>query len=57
MAKQDENNIWEKPPVDSGDTLWAQNFVEIALSLTVSEINEFCVLRRNSRWLPKMAGK
>ena len=25
-------------------TLWAENFVEIAISCTVSEINTFCVL-------------
>ena len=28
----------EKSPVDSADTLWVKNLVEIALSRTVSEI-------------------
>ena len=44
-------------PVDSADTLWVKHFVKIALSLSVSEINTFCILRRNSRWPPKVAGK
>ena len=43
-----ESDLCEKPPVDSADTLWVQNFVEI----TVCQINVFCVLRRNSRWPP-----
>ena len=30
-----------KSPVYSADTLWVKNFVEIALSRTVSEINAF----------------
>ena len=29
----------EKSPVDSSYTLWAKNFIEIALSHTVSEIS------------------
>ena len=34
----------EKPPLDSADTLWVKNFVEIALSRSISEINAFlCV--------------
>ena len=28
-------------PVDSADTLWVKNFVEISLSLSISEINCF----------------
>ena len=28
-------------PVDSADTLWVKNFVEIALSRSVSDINTF----------------
>ena len=52
-----ENNFCEKSPVDSTDTLRLKNFVEIALSRTVSEINAFLRLRRNSRWPPKVAGK
>ena len=30
-----------KSPVDCADTLWVKNFIEIALSRTVSEINAF----------------
>ena len=45
-------------PVHSADTLLVKNFIKIAKSRTVFKINAFfCVLRRNSRWLPKMAGK
>ena len=40
-------------------TLWVKNSVEIALSLTVSEIltffQIFFVFRKNSRWPPKVA--
>ena len=36
-----ENNFWEKVAVDSADTLQFKNFVEIALSHSVSEINAF----------------
>ena len=31
----------KKSPVDSADTLWIKNFVEIALPLSVSEIRAF----------------
>ena len=34
-----ENNFWENSPLDSADTLRVKNFVEIALSSTVSKIN------------------
>ena len=44
-------------PVQSADTQQIKNFVEIALYRTISKINVFCVLRRNSRWPPKVAGK
>ena len=37
--KWQENNFCKKWPVDSVDTLWVKNFVEIALSCSVSEIN------------------
>ena len=33
--------FWEKSEADSADTLWVKNFVEIALSPSVSEINMF----------------
>ena len=36
-------------------TLWVKNSVEIALSLTVSEILTFSVFRKNPRWPPKVA--
>ena len=53
--------FWEKSPEDSADTLGVKNFTEVAPSYTLSEINVFlgffCVVRRNSRWPPKMAGK
>ena len=54
----------ENSPVDSADTLWVQNFVEIALSRTISEINAllhftqkfkmaanlcFCISGKNSK--------
>ena len=39
----------------SATTLWVKNSVEIALSLTVSEILIFFVFRKNSRWPPKVA--
>ena len=35
-------------------TLWVKNSVEIALSLTVSEILIFFVFHKNSRWPPKV---
>ena len=37
--KWQENDFWEKSPVDSTDTLEVKNFVKIALSCIVSEIN------------------
>ena len=39
----------------SATTLRVKNSVEIALSLTVSEILIFFVFRKNSRWPPKVA--
>ena len=51
-----QNDFEEKFPVDSVDTLRVKTFAKITLSRTVSEINVFCVLCRNSRWPPKMAG-
>ena len=38
----------------SATILWVKNSVQIALSLTVSEIL-FFVFRKNSRWPPKVA--
>ena len=39
----------------SATTLRVKNSVEIALSVTVSEILIFFVFRKNSRWPPKVA--
>ena len=36
-----ENYFWKKPPVNSGDALAIKNFDQIAVSHTVSQINEF----------------
>ena len=52
-----ENDFWEKSPVDSTVTLGVKNFNKIALSCTVTEINAFCVLHRNSRYLQKWRKK
>ena len=57
MQKWWENNFWQKVAADSVHTLRIKNFVEIALSHTVSEINAFLHLRRDSRWPPKVAEK
>ena len=37
--KWQEIDFWEKSPVDSADNLQVKNFVEIALSHSISEIN------------------
>ena len=39
--KWQENDVCKKYPVDSANTLWVKNFVEIALSHSASEINAF----------------
>ena len=46
----------KKLPVDSADTLWVKTFFKITLSHSVSKML-FCVLCKNSRWPPKVAGK
>ena len=49
-----ENNFWEK----TEDTLRVKNFCRNRSISLLSEINAFfCILRRNSRWPPKVAGK
>ena len=41
-AKSGRKTIfWEKSPVHSPDTLWVKNFIEMALSRSVSDINAF----------------
>ena len=50
-------NFVKRSPVESSYTVWVKNFVEIAPALSVSEINAFFILRRNSSWPPKVAEK
>ena len=44
-----EKDFWEKSQVDSAKTLQVKNFVEIALSCSVSEINAFYVEIQDGR--------
>ena len=55
--KWQENEFGEKTLVDSADTLGFKNFVEIAPSHSVSEINGFLHLTHKFKRPPKMAGK
>ena len=52
-----ENDFWEKTPVDSADTLWVNNFVEIALSRSISEINMFLRFMQKFKMAAKSGGK
>ena len=52
-----ENNFGEKLPVDSADTLWVKNFVEITLSCSVSEINAFLHFMQKFKMADKSDGK
>ena len=52
-----ENDFCEKSSVDSADTLWVKNFVEITLSRSVSEINTFLRLRQKFKMVTKSGGK
>ena len=52
-----ENDFWQNIADDTVYTLQVKNYIEMAVSCTVSEINMFCILCRNSIWPPKMAGK
>ena len=57
-AKSDgENDFWKKSPVDSADTLWVKNFVEIALAHSISEINAFLRLMQKFKMAAKSGGK
>ena len=51
-----EGKIFGKlPRVQSSDTLWVENFDEIALSRTVKEIEAnlcFAIFGKNSKWPP-----
>ena len=55
--KWQENDFLEKSPVDSENTLWVKNFVEIDLSHSVSEINMFLHLRQKFKMAAKSGGK
>ena len=52
-----ENDFCEKSPVDSADNLRVKNFVEIALSRSVSEINMFSCFIQNFKMAVKRRGK
>ena len=50
-----EENFFKLPGVHFSDTLWVENFDEIALSRTVKEIEEnlcFAIFGKNSKWPP-----
>ena len=55
--KWQENNFCEKSPIDSTDTLRIRNFIEIALSCSVSEINVFLCLTKKFKMATKSGGK
>ena len=52
-----ENDFWENLTVDSADTLRVKNFVEIALSRSISEINTFLHLMQKFKMAAKSGGK
>ena len=52
-----ENDFWEKSAVDSAATLWVKNFVEIALSRSISEISRFLSLTQKFKMAAKSGGK
>ena len=52
-----ENNFCEKTPVDSADTLQKKNFIKIALSRSVSEINAFLRLTQKFKMAAKSGWK
>ena len=49
--------LGEIMPVDSEDTLWIKNFVEIVLSRSVSEINTFLHFTQKFKMAAKSGGK
>ena len=55
--KWQENNFLEKSSVNSANTLWVKNFVEIALSRSVCEIKVFLCLRQKFKMAAKSGGK
>ena len=57
-AKSGRKTIfWEKLPVDSADTMRVKNFVEIAQSRSVSEINKFLRLTQKFQMAAKSGWK
>ena len=50
-------DFWEKSPVDSIYTLLVKNFVEIALSRSVSEMNTFLHFTQKFKMAAKSGGK
>ena len=52
-----ENDFWEKSPVDSADKLWIKNFVEIASSCSISEMNMFLCFIQKFKMATKSGGK
>ena len=52
-----ENYFWTKLPHGSADTLKVENFIEIALSQAVSEINAFLSFMQNFKMATKHGGK
>ena len=55
--KWQENDFWEKSPVDSADTLWVKYFVKITLSRSVSKINAFLHFMQKFKMAAKSGGK
>ena len=55
--KWQENYFWEKSAVDSAATLRVKNFVEIALSCSISEISGFLRLMQKFKMAAKSGGK
>ena len=56
-AKMKGKRFLGKVRVDTADTLWVKNFVEITPSHIVSEKNACLHFSRNSIWPPQMEGK
>ena len=52
-----ENDFWEKSSIDSANTLRVKNFIEIALSRSVSEINVFLHFMQKVKMAAKSGGK
>ena len=52
-----QSDFCKMSPEHSADTLWVQNFVKIALSHTVSEINVLLHFMQNFKMAAKSGGK